>query len=527
MADTTARLAELFDAALDADAEWPDTAERGRIALATLGAAVLLGGAGDLFLRRGPFGVGLPLFVATLLGALAWLVRRRGTGVSSTALLLPFPALLFAAAVTWRASAPLAALNVLAALVALALLAAAVYWRDAWSLRAATVGDVAVAMLDAVVQGAFGCLALVLGDVRFADLPFRRGRLPLLRALGRGAVLALPVALLFGTLLATADPAFAALLPGHWFPDVHSLLPHVLTVGFFGWLSAGYLRGALVPGARGRLMRPGRAPELLGAIELSMVLGTLNLLFALFVIVQLRYFYGGAAHVAATAGLTYAEYARHGFFELVAVAALVLPLLLGMHAVLRRDAPLHARAFAALASVLLVLLGAIMTSAMGRMWLYQREYGLTESRLYASAFMGWLAVVFVCFALTVLRGRPTRFVAGALVAAWATVGALDVANPDALVVRVNAERLHDGRRFDPDYVLTLSEDAVPGVLRLLPALDPAARCAAARWSLAQAKPVPAEDWRVWNLGRARARRSVAGRAAELQALGRATECAAR
>ena len=53
--------------------------------------------------------------------------------------------------------------------------------------------------------------------------------------------------------------------------------------------------------------------------------------FLAFVVIQVRYLFGGAGRVAATAGLTYAEYARRGFFELVTVNTPLAPLLLTAH----------------------------------------------------------------------------------------------------------------------------------------------------------------------------------------------------
>jgi hypothetical protein len=105
-------------------------------------------------------------------------------------------------------------------------------------------------------------------------------------------------------------------------------------------------------------------------------------------------------------GLTYAEYARQGFFELVAVAALVLLLLLVAHELLRRHtvSPGQQWLFRALAGGQIVLLYVIMASAGQRMRLYQEAFGLTELRLYATAFMLWLAAVFAWFTVTVLRG---------------------------------------------------------------------------------------------------------------------------
>src|SRR5207249_11136508 len=75
----------------------------------------------------------------------------------------------------------------------------------------------------------------------------------------------------------------------------------------------------------------------LGAVEVGVVLGLLDALFLGFVCVQVRYLFGGAAWVTATGGLTYAEYARRGFFELSWATALALPLLLTLHWLLRAD----------------------------------------------------------------------------------------------------------------------------------------------------------------------------------------------
>jgi hypothetical protein len=249
----------------------------------------------------------------------------------------------------------------------------------------------------------------------------------------------------------------------------------------------------------------------LGAVEVGVVLGLLNVLFACFVVVQFRYFFGGAERVMSITELTYSEYARRGFFELTWVAGLVLPLLLGAHALLRKNSPAAGRVFRPLAGAQVALLFVIMASAVARMRLYQSEYGLTELRLYTTAFMLWLGLVFVWFAWTVLvRGERERFACGALVAAFVTAGLLHFANPDAYIVRANAAHARAGRSFDAAYAASLSADAVPALLSALPSLSRDERCAAAR-ELSQrwTHNALAEDWRAWNFARRRARRTAA------------------
>src|SRR5919206_568124 len=127
-----------------------------------------------------------------------------------------------------------------------------------------------------------------------------------------------------------------------------------------------------------------RARPRIGIVEIGIVLALVDLLFLAFVVVQFRYLFGGRALVEARTHLTYAEYARHGFFELVVVAALVLPLLLLADWALRRERRRDHRIFAVLAATLVVLLLAVVASAFERLRLYQQVYGLTELRVYAT-----------------------------------------------------------------------------------------------------------------------------------------------
>jgi hypothetical protein len=204
--------------------------------------------------------------------------------------------------------------------------------------------------------------------------------------------------------------------------------------------------------------------------------------------------------VAGETDLTYAEYARHGFFELVAVAALVLPVLLLADWALVRDRRTQ-RVFRTLALVLVGLLFVVMASALERMRLYQREYGLTELRVYASGLIFWLGVVFLWALVTVLRGRRELFAVGALVAAFVGIALANALNPDALIARTNIDRGSEGRPVDYSYLTELSDDAVPTLVQRLPALPPEARRLLASELLSRGGD---GDWRTWNLSRRRA-----------------------
>jgi hypothetical protein len=252
------------------------------------------------------------------------------------------------------------------------------------------------------------------------------------------------------------------------------------------------------------------------------VLGLLDLLFLAFVVVQFRYLFGGAELVQVSPTLTYAEYARRGFFELVAVAALLLPIMLLLDWLARLPGGRDATVYRVLAGLLVVLLFVVIASALQRMRLYTQEYGLTELRLYTTAFMLWITAGAIWYLATVLPGHRERFLFGALVAGLVVAGLLDAIDPDNLIVRTNATRADAPARFDGSYTLLLSADAAPALIEALPAIPEYQRAMVARRLLERWERADAEDWRRWNYGRWRASAATAANETLLhEAAGRA------
>jgi hypothetical protein len=264
----------------------------------------------------------------------------------------------------------------------------------------------------------------------------------------------------------------------------------------------------------------------LGITETAVAISLINMLFLLFVAVQFRHLFGGAGVVELTPGLTYAEHARRGFFELVAAVGLVLPLLVGADALLRRERPRDDRIFCTLAGVQIVLVLVIAASALGRMHLYQQAYGLTEARVYATAALLSAMLVLAWFALSVLRSRREAFAAGTLAIALAAVALLHVVDPDALIARTNIARAAQGAPLDAAYTTSLGADAVPVLVAALSALPPDAQCRTARRLLRNWPPHGRPPLRAWNLGDSRARAAVRSAADRLHAAaGRGDACA--
>jgi hypothetical protein len=333
--------------------------------------------------------------------------------------------------------------------------------------------------------------------------------------------------------------------------DVGTAASHLVPAAIVAWFTAGGLRGAFGEGKPPVQPREARLLAL-GALDVTAVLGSIVLLFTIFLSVQIGWLFGGERLVRSTTGLSYAEYARHGFFELVWVTLLLLPVLLGTRVLIRDGDEAAVRRHRLLATPLLVLVGGVMASAMGRMALYVHYYGPSIDRLYATVFMAWLAIVFTWFGLTVLRGRLRDFAAGMTITAFLTLAGLNLLDPEALVARASIARgtealqLADSvpanaspiaRHASPiDYrylAWTLDGDAVNDVVLALVAspvappnsperiVEVRERCDAVRTLLnewGRGGTADARDWRRWSVGRSRARTAVQTHEAALRAV---------
>jgi hypothetical protein len=469
-----------------------------KLALGLLVASLALGVLGDALFHGALLGVNVLVWTLAFTAALALLLRVGRVAYRQGRRWMLVPLVLFAACFAWRDSALLTAANLIAIGGAVALGALR---RTQPGVARAGVGDYAAGAAAAGFAAFGGAVQLLQRDVPWQEAT-RGARTPV----ARGVALGLPLLALFGGLFAAADAVFRGFLADA-VPSFAHPLTHIFLFAAFAWVAAGLLRDLVAEREERRLLSPVAVTQAvprvaLGATELGVALTALDLLFLGFVLVQLRYLFGGVHLVQVRAHLTYAQYARHGFFELVAVSVLVLPVLLAVDAAVRHETPRRRGAVRLLSAALLALAFVVMASALQRMRLYQREYGLTELRVYATGVILWLAVVFAWFAVTVLRGRRRRFAIGVVVAGFAATAALDVLNPDALIARTNLSRPH----VDVAYLAQLGDDAVPTLVARLPHLDPSLRRPLV---LALLRRHESGDWRSWNLSRSRARAGLA------------------
>ena len=325
----------------------------------------------------------------------------------------------------------------------------------------------------------------------------RTGPRRLMRA-GAAVLSAGLVLLVFVPLLASADAAFSQV--------VDAVTPEIAVDSVVRWIFLFAFGTAAAAGAFFLLLAP--PPEPYGAdprptrlrlLDWALPTGVLVAVLALFVGVQFVVLFGSDDYVLRTTGLTYAEYARSGFWQLLAVTALAL----GMLALGSRWAPARTPAeriakrglLAALALLTLV----VVASAINRMWLYQQAYGFTVLRLLVLTCEFWLGAGFLLALVAVLRLRPGGL-SRPMVAVWmlALLG-LAVLDAERFIAAHNVARWSETGKLDTSYLGHLSADAVPALVDLPPAVRD---CILVDIGDGLATP---DDWRSTNVAREAAR----------------------
>jgi hypothetical protein len=435
------------------------------VALAASG--LLLGVAFEILFYGRPLGISFAVWVILCLTALFFLGRREGVSPAPVAWALAAIVVLFSVLPVFRAEPLTVFLDAVFALAGLALLVRVYQQGDLLSYG---FFDFGMGIVMPTVEAWFRPWR-VLSETQ-AQMFQKRQSQSALAGVGRGLLLAFPIVVAFLVLLSSADLIFGdyvrqalSWLDLSRFFDYLGRLTVILLAGLF---SLGALVVALRRSDGYKLIgedKPILAP-FLGFTEAVVVLGAVDLLFGLFVVVQLRYFFGGEANITA-AGYTYAEYARRGFAELVFLALLTLAMILALGAWARREQRSHVRGFNALSGLLVLLTGVILTSAFMRLLLYEEAYGFSRLRTYTHVAILWMGVLFLAFLGLLLAGRLRAFAVACAAGAIGFCLTLNLLNVDAFIVRQNFANPSRAGDLDAAYLATLSADAVPPLVARL------------------------------------------------------------
>ena len=310
--------------------------------------------------------------------------------------------------------------------------------------------------------------------------------------------------------LSSADALFAAatadlrrLIQSHFTSSLAELLWALILTPFVFSLLYGLRRPAPA-----RALLPERAVFADGT-GFWILLTALDGLYLVFLLVQSAGLFGGPDYLASR-GLSYAQWARSGFFQMVGVTVVNLSVLLAAVTFSHR----RGRGWTAVRLLSGGLVGeslVLLASAAWRMSLYVNAYGLSFKRLMTYWGMGMMALFFLASLWKLLRTDRSfcRLAFPIALAGWVLLNCVPL---DALVARDQVDRVlsRETAVLDVEYLVEeLSYDTLPQLERLdgsrvvytsegrttLEAL------LAQRRSEARTE---CRDWRTWNLSARRA-----------------------
>lgn len=305
-----------------------------------------------------------------------------------------------------------------------------------------------------------------------------------------GCLAAIPFLIIFGNVLAQADPIFAKLFSFNMNLNLEDLMPRFVIFSFAGCYLSGLLIHLSKPMFDKMLVSvgfqrdpsrpylypigPHPAPHNSHGVKpknenehvaiFATFFGLLASMFLVFILVQLRYLFGGDSLVLKTANLTYADYARRGFLEIVGVAAVCLPLLIVSQYMLRNFSDKIRKVINFVVVITVSLLLLLLASAAFRLKLYVGAYGLSPLRVYVGAGMVWLLILFVSYLRYGTQWKLDRIGKALYASMIAITMGLNVVKPDYWIARVNLTRA-EAKYFDPSMILEAGADAHSAIVQ--------------------------------------------------------------
>lgn len=308
----------------------------------------------------------------------------------------------------------------------------------------------------------------------------REGRRGLFVKVLLGILIALiPTAAVYALL--SYDEAFTGILnsifritPDAWGSRILSLFLCVpIGMYLFGVLYSAVWKGGSGTGsaAAARWERFSAREGALSSVTLTIAAIPVLFLYVVFFFSQWRYYTSAFAGVVFE-GMSYAEYAREGFFQLCTVSGLNLLFVALFGLLVRRregKVPGVMRAVCLVFGLVTLLL---LATAGAKLALYIGAYGLTQLRVYSACFMVVLLVWFVLVCIGQFLPDMKTVTAMLLVGVFSLL-AFSLCPTDRLIAKYNVDRYLEGSLENVDvYTLQeLGDDAVSELLRLAEAVE--------------------------------------------------------
>lgn len=359
-----------------------------------------------------------------------------------------------------------------------------------------------IGMLNNKVYANFGFLTFISTPIilflswfvdifKFAsNLKFETSFSPKAKNLGNrvfvGIILAVPFLLLLFLLLFSADSVFANIVTRFWnntvliwFKDVQTLMSTIsrmvialfvaiLTMVFnFALFNKESFLHSLVNKTEWMKMEIWKKNW--DVVVSSTFMFLINVLFLFFMFVQLTYLFGGEKNInGLNLSLSYAEYARRGFAELIIVASIVSVIAFVLNYKVFVKGLWQALIYRANHIFMIFSVLVISYSANSRLMLYESAYGYTNMRIFVHIVILVITLLYISLYVSLLFKKSEQFVNRFLALLIILIYFVLVLVPfDTVSSYLNYQRYLKTEKIDFIYLFNQSSEVIPVMRKLV------------------------------------------------------------
>lgn len=286
---------------------------------------------------------------------------------------------------------------------------------------------------------------------------------PILKRVLIGIAAAIPCTIILTVALSGADAVFS-IKTGNMLTSIFETLNfHTIYIILCGILAGGFLFGTACRSFYNAPTPDECKKSATGdIIIINIILFAVLFVYTLFVIIQFKYLFAGAA---LPDGLSYTNYARKGFFELLALTGINIAVILTVVKLTKN----HTGKWGILTKIfchyLTFVTVILLISSFYRMHLYTNSDGLTRLRFFVMIFLIFEAVGLIVTFIYVAKPQFNIFLVYTIIA-LSCYTVLNILPSDNIIAKNQINLYLNNNRTDLDYIFTLSLDAAPAMKNL-------------------------------------------------------------
>lgn len=283
-----------------------------------------------------------------------------------------------------------------------------------------------------------------------------------------GLAFALPVLAVVMPLLISSDEAFSGMM-NSIFENTFSTIAKIIFGVSISILVIPY--GLSLKDGRITKMPKGKFKGI-ESIYIISFLSAIAICYLLYLFSQLAYFFSAFKGFLPEGDITYAQYARKGFFEMCAIAVINLIIVFTAWFIAKKKKGKANVGIQTMTTFIAVFTLVIITTAISKMVLYISAFGMTVLRLTTSAFMLFLFIVFISVICKIFL-KKINLVKTSLIAASIIVLLLGTVNVNTVCAKYNYQNYTTQKleNIDVKAMYDLGDEGIPYLVKLAKSND--------------------------------------------------------